>query len=78
MGLLRGLEVSAPDDEVGDVMTRILEVAREHGLLVLKSGTNIIRIAPPLVITPAEIDRGLGLLEVTLAHIEGEFKGVLS
>lgn len=76
LGLLRGLEVAGPDDRIADIMTRILSVARENGLLILRSGTNIIRIAPPLVITPSEIDRGLGLLEVTLSHIEDEFKGV--
>jgi acetylornithine/N-succinyldiaminopimelate aminotransferase len=78
MGLLRGIEVAAPEEHVAEVMARILEVARTNGLLVLRSGTNVIRIAPPLIITPAEIDRGLGLLEVTLSHIEGEFKGVLA
>jgi acetylornithine/N-succinyldiaminopimelate aminotransferase len=76
-GLLRGLEVSAPEEQVAEVMTRILAVARENGLLVLKSGQNIVRIAPPLIITPDEIDRGLAILEVALSHIKEEFKGVL-
>ena len=76
-GLLRGLEVSAPEEQVAEVMTRILAVSRENGLLVLKSGQNIIRIAPPLIITPDEIDRGLAILEVALSHIKEEFKGVL-
>jgi acetylornithine/N-succinyldiaminopimelate aminotransferase len=78
MGMLRGLAVEVASDRTPEVMTRILAVARENGLLVLKSGGNIIRIAPPLVITPDEIDRGLGLLEVSLSHIEEEFKGVLT
>lgn len=77
-GLLRGLEVTAPDERVAEIMSRILTVARENGLLVLKSGGNIIRLAPPLIITPDEIDRGLAILEASLSHIEDEFKGVLS
>jgi acetylornithine/N-succinyldiaminopimelate aminotransferase len=77
-GLLRGLEVTAPEDRVAEIMPRILTVARENGLLVLKSGGNIIRLAPPLIITPDEIDRGLAILEASLSHIEDEFKGVLS
>ncbi|MFO8064034.1 MAG: aspartate aminotransferase family protein [Spirochaetota bacterium] len=78
MGLLRGLKVAIPEERKKEVMGRILTVARENGLLVLKSGGNVIRIAPPLIITPDEIDRGLSLLEVSLSQIEEEFKGVLS
>jgi len=78
LGMLRGLEVATPEDQTAEIMSRILAVARENGLLILKSGGNIIRIAPPLVITADEIDRGLGLLEVTLSHIAQEFKGVLA
>lgn len=78
LGMLRGLEVATPEDQTAEIMSRILSVARENGLLILKSGGNIIRIAPPLVITADEIDRGLGLLEVTLSHIAQEFKGVLA
>lgn len=78
LGMLRGLEVAAPEDRTAEIMSRILAVARENGLLILKSGGNIIRIAPPLVITADEIDRGLGLLEVALSHIAEEFKGVLA
>ncbi|MFP4374107.1 MAG: aspartate aminotransferase family protein [Spirochaetaceae bacterium] len=78
LGMLRGLEVAAPEDRTAEIMSRILAAARENGLLILKSGGNIIRIAPPLVITADEIDRGLGLLEVTLSHIAEEFKGDLA
>jgi acetylornithine/N-succinyldiaminopimelate aminotransferase len=61
-GLLRGLEVVAPEDKIDGVMKTILTKSREKGLLVLRSGRNIIRIAPPLVITTKEIQCGLALL----------------
>ena len=34
----------------------------EQGLLILRAGVNVLRIAPPLVITKKEIDEGLARL----------------
>jgi len=56
-GLLRGFEYTA--GEVKD----FLDALRERGVLALRSGTNVIRIAPPLVITGREIDTGIKLIE---------------
>ncbi len=55
-GLLRGLEVRDVDPAA------VIEKAQAAGLLVLRSGANIIRLAPPLVIDEAEIDEGVALL----------------
>jgi 4-aminobutyrate aminotransferase/(S)-3-amino-2-methylpropionate transaminase len=42
---------------------RIVEAARERGLLLMKAGNgNIIRILVPLVIEPAQLERALGIL----------------
>ena len=46
-GMLRGFEYKG--GEVLDLVTRI----RERGLLVLRAGVNVLRIAPPLVIEEA-------------------------
>ncbi len=55
-GLLRGLEVRDIDPAA------LIERAQLAGLLVLRSGTNIIRLAPPLVINEEEIDEGVAIL----------------
>jgi acetylornithine/N-succinyldiaminopimelate aminotransferase len=62
-GLLRGLELIAPEDRMGDIMKTILAKARGKGLLVLRSGKNIIRVAPPLTIKAKEIQCGAALLD---------------
>ncbi len=56
-GLLRGFEYT--DGEVKD----FVETLRERGMLALRSGSNVVRIAPPLVITGREIDTGIRLIE---------------
>ena len=59
-GLLWGLELSEP-------AAPFITAARERGLLVLTAGPEVIRIIPPLVITEAELERGVGTLEEVLA-----------
>ena len=63
-GLLQGLEVKleALPGLGDDPMTALLDLCRDQGLLILRSGTNVLRIAPPLVISEREIDQGLALL----------------
>ena len=48
----------------------IVNAAFDRGLLLLSCGLhgNVIRLLPPITITPDELDRGLGLLEEALAH----------
>lgn len=59
-GLLTGIEIGAADDAttVGEVMYR----CQENGLLVLRSGVNVLRLAPPLVITEEEIDEAISII----------------
>jgi 4-aminobutyrate aminotransferase/(S)-3-amino-2-methylpropionate transaminase len=47
---------------------RILEVARERGLLLLRAGThdNVIRLLAPLVATEEELERGVEILTTAL------------
>ena len=65
-GLFRGLEIIAPEEKQADLMKTILTKARKKGLLLLRSGKNIIRIAPPLIITAKEIQCGAALLAAVL------------
>ena len=76
MGLLRGLPINA-GQQLPDIMAAILDSARQNGLLVLRSGPNVIRIAPPLVISESEIDEGCSILASTLESVAAQFKGDL-
>jgi acetylornithine/N-succinyldiaminopimelate aminotransferase len=59
-GLLRGFSY------MGDVAALVAKL-QEKGLLVLLSGTDAVRIAPPLVITKEEIAEGVHIIEEALA-----------
>ena len=58
-GLLWGLELAEP-------AAPFVTAARERRLLVLTAGPQVIRIIPPLVITEAELERGVAILEEIL------------
>lgn len=59
-GLMLGIDVTEPAAEV-------IARAREAGLLLVSAGDHTIRLLPPLVITAADITRGLKILEAALA-----------
>ena len=53
---------------------RVLEFARERGLLLLRAGThdNVIRLLAPLVASDEDLDRGLDILGGALADALGD------
>jgi acetylornithine/N-succinyldiaminopimelate aminotransferase len=55
-------QAAAAADPMGD----ILAACQEEGLLILRAGVNVLRIAPPLVITKKEMDEGVAALERAL------------
>ena len=61
-GLMIGIEMSCP-------VNPILKHAADQGLLILKAGDNVIRLLPPLVITQAEVQAGVEILETAIAGI---------
>ncbi|UYM04444.1 aspartate aminotransferase family protein [Solicola gregarius] len=65
-GLMIGIELVAADGRTPDVAAaaRVLEAARERGLLIGKGGLhgNCLRIAPPLTLTESEAREGLAML----------------
>jgi acetylornithine/N-succinyldiaminopimelate aminotransferase len=72
-GLLRGIEIrveslTGPQDP--DPMASLLDALRLEGLLVLRSGGNILRIAPPLVISREELDTGVSILKKVFDRIQ--------
>jgi predicted acetylornithine/succinylornithine family transaminase len=58
-GLMWGIELD-------DAVQPVLERAMEKGLLVIAAGPNVIRLLPPLTITPEDLARGVDLLESCL------------
>jgi 4-aminobutyrate aminotransferase len=78
-GLLMGLELVVPgtDDPSPEAADRVLEAAREGGLLIGKGGRggNVLRIAPPLTLAIAEADEGADILGAALGRAELELKG---
>jgi predicted acetylornithine/succinylornithine family transaminase len=58
-GLLVGVELNVP---VAPLMT----AARQNGLLVINAGENVLRLAPPLIISREEIDQAMTILQSAL------------
>lgn len=75
IGDVRGRGLMIGLDFVKDRATReparklahdVMEQAYQHGLLLLTCGASTIRFCPPLVLTEAQVDEGLALLEESL------------
>jgi acetylornithine/succinyldiaminopimelate/putrescine aminotransferase len=59
-GLMWGIELS-------EAAAPFVTAAREQRLLLVTAGPNVLRLIPPLVVTDAELERGVGILEAILA-----------
>jgi 4-aminobutyrate aminotransferase len=72
-GLILGVELVEPGTRTpaAAATARVQEAARQGGLLVGKGGLygNVLRIAPPLVLSQAEADEGLEILAGALATV---------
>ena len=64
-GLLRGIRLRQDID-----IPMVIDQLRQAGLLVISSGENIIRLAPPLIITTAEISQAIKILDSILGKYE--------
>lgn len=63
IGLMQGLELTIP---AGDIILKALD----KGLILITAGQNIIRFVPPLVITEANVDEMVAILDNILAEIK--------
>jgi 4-aminobutyrate aminotransferase len=75
IGLMIGVEFvkdRASKVPAHEFTERVVELAFERGLILLSCGKSVIRIAPPLCITKAEIDEGLKIFEEAIALAEKE------
>ncbi|MDD2779921.1 aspartate aminotransferase family protein [Sulfuricurvum sp.] len=64
LGMMRGLRVVD-----ADTLGKIINAAREAGVIVLKAGRNTLRFLPPLTITKGDIDEGFTRLEKAMASL---------
>jgi acetylornithine/N-succinyldiaminopimelate aminotransferase len=60
-GLLQGLVL---EGDAGPIIAK----ARDRGLLVSVAGGNVVRFAPPLIVSRAEIDEALTIMDAVLAE----------
>lgn len=60
-GFLIGIEVACSADSV-------VSILREHGLLILTAGSNVLRILPPLTVSYDEINQAVSLLATALEN----------
>ena len=58
-GLMLGIKCRVPN-------TEIAAAARAEGLLLVPAGENVVRLLPPLIVGPAEIDEAVRRLEAAL------------
>ncbi|MBN1686137.1 MAG: aspartate aminotransferase family protein [Spirochaetales bacterium] len=64
LGMLKGLDI-ADESKLPDLMTAL----QAEQLIVLRSGTCTLRIAPPLVISIDELDKGLSILKAVCSKV---------
>ncbi|QEN07414.1 aspartate aminotransferase family protein [Oceanispirochaeta crateris] len=65
-GLLKGLKIpSIEPEKIG----QLLNSCQDQGLLVLRSGQNVIRMAPPLTISEKELQKGVSILFKVIKEI---------
>ncbi len=62
-GLLLGLECVVPNAELQAALA-------EQGLLSVSAGDNVVRLAPPLVLTDADIDAALGMVRAGVRALQ--------
>ncbi|MEM8503942.1 MAG: aspartate aminotransferase family protein [Cyanobacteria bacterium P01_D01_bin.1] len=65
-GLINGLVLN-PDGDVAAI--DIVKAALEKGLLLVPAGTQVVRLIPPLIVTEADIDEAIALIDETLADL---------
>ena len=75
--LVRDRETREP---AGAETKELAHYAYEHGLITITAGTlgNVMRILVPLVISDAQFDEGMDVLEAGLAHVVEKKQAVVS
>ena len=63
LGMMIGIETSAS-------LSRLVEAARQKGLIILTAGENVIRLLPPLTISREEIQQGIAILKEVFSELD--------
>ena len=63
LGMMIGIETSAS-------LSKIVEAARQKGLIILTAGENVIRLLPPLTISREEIQQGIAILKEVFSEVD--------
>ena len=63
LGMMIGIETS-------DSLSKIVEAARQKGLIILTAGENVIRLLPPLTISREEIQQGIAILKEVFSEVD--------
>lgn len=63
MGLMLGIEIEGE-------LKKVVETAREKGLIILTAGQQVVRLLPPLTIDKTDCDQAVQILKVTLLEIQ--------
>ncbi len=65
LGLMRGLKC-------GPANTRVVAALRQQGLLTVGASDNVVRLLPPLIVSPGEIAEAIAILDRTAAALAKE------
>ena len=65
-GLINGVELSA---DISLNAADVVKAAMEQGLLLVPAGLKVIRLVPPLIVTEAEVDRALQILDRVMVSV---------
>jgi acetylornithine/N-succinyldiaminopimelate aminotransferase len=65
-GLINGLELRA---ESNIAAIDIVKAAMQAGLLLVPAGAKVVRFVPPLIVSAAEIDRAVSILDRVLVEM---------
>jgi ornithine--oxo-acid transaminase len=86
MGLMWGIELAAPSGRMAKVNWHLIHAAsaglfpqlvviplhRDHGVITMASGKNdVVKLLPPITVSPEEVDRFLTALDAVLADLHG-------
>ena len=70
-GLLAGVTVTGEVDGA-PAIGKLVPALRDRGLLALRSGDDVLRLAPPLIVSEAEIDEALAVVADAVAAFGGD------
>ena len=62
-GLMIGIELDSPE-----TLQQTINKLKEHKLLAIKAGRNVLRLLPPLTISQEELERGIAIIQNVLGN----------